>query len=130
MGSLPLSALDVKDFDPTKEELLHCKILEQIQEQLSRMCIQVRLFMLQSINNLLAPLLESIIDLAQPSVSDTLAAKVRNIKHLIFWSHKVKLWKKALGATVMASTSTIVVNLDRMKAMQLKQNNEMDVKGT
>eukprot|EP00471_Norrisiella_sphaerica_P000773 CAMPEP_0184486476 /NCGR_PEP_ID=MMETSP0113_2-20130426/7955_1 /TAXON_ID=91329 /ORGANISM="Norrisiella sphaerica, Strain BC52" /LENGTH=4298 /DNA_ID=CAMNT_0026868373 /DNA_START=23 /DNA_END=12919 /DNA_ORIENTATION=- len=125
--SLPLAALNVRDFDPTEEELLHCKKLEEI-VHLDKKHLQVRLFVLQRINNMLAPLLDTLIDLSQPNSWVTVASKVRNARNLIFWSHKQKLWKKALSATHMPS-SVPSVSLDRMRAVRMKEREKVDTKG-
>eukprot|EP00954_Amorphochlora_amoebiformis_P020366 1338946-Amorphochlora_amoeboformis.AAC.1 len=127
--SLPLSALNVRDFDPTEEELLHCKKLEQVITHLNKTYLQVRLFVLQRMNNLLAPLLETLVDLTQPSSWDTIANKVRGARELIFWSHKEQLWKRALAATMMTGTVPSV-NLDRMRAMRLRETGGCDTRGT
>jgi len=127
--SLPLYGLEFRDFDPSEEELLHCKKLEQVITQLGKKYLQIRLFVLQRINNELIPLLENLVDLTQPSTWETLANKVRRVRSLIFWTHKERLWQRALNATVLAS-SVPAVNLDRMKAIRLREQGGVDTKGT
>lgn len=129
-GEDPLT-LSPNDLEPTDEELMRYKLLENI----PLLTLQLRFLLLRNFNRRLAHVLP-LVDLSCATHESALAAALRNVRGVVMSSVKKALFERVLTDSHsgddhwMQQNKVPTVTLDRNKAAQFLKSGRVDLKGT